>query len=171
MTYYDRFVENPDAALRDIAARRNLSPEELLDRIGHIYAEARSGKHLSFGEATRWLEAPEEASGEIRSHIDSCRYCQSLLDGLAPARLGENVGLLQKEIAGRGTARSRFFLKLGARIGQWNLAEVALGLTCAGVLAAIAVPAFKYRIAFDSARSLGPPALTASAAKTSEIAG
>jgi hypothetical protein len=89
MTYYDRLVENPDAALNEIAARRNLSLEELHQRMGRIYAEAQSGKHLSLGDATRWLEAPEEASSELRAHIDSCRSCQALLDGLVPARLAK----------------------------------------------------------------------------------
>lgn len=173
MAYYDQLVENPDAALKDIAARRNLSPEELLARIGDIYAEARSGKHLSFGDAKRWREAPEGAPGDLRSHIDSCRYCQALLDGLAPGRLRENVVRLQTEMARHGTAR--FFSRLGESVGQWiHSYGIPVGAALAAGFAAalVVVPnAFNHRTLLDRTGSLSSPAFAANVTGTSDIGG
>ena len=83
MTYYDRLTEDPDKALAAVAERRNLSLEQLRERIGQIHASARRGDHFTLGQAMSFLEAPDSATPELKGHVDSCTYCQALVDGLA----------------------------------------------------------------------------------------
>ncbi len=98
MAYYDEFVRDPDAALREIAERRNISPAELARRVDFIASEAQSGAHLTLGQAKSFVERPDSPDKDLSLHVDSCAYCKDMLDGLDPTRIDGNLRDLRKRL-------------------------------------------------------------------------
>jgi hypothetical protein len=101
MAYYDRLVRDPNAALGEIAERRNLSREELLSRLSAVRDAAQSGSHLTLGQAQSFFDDSQPPPPALTAHVDGCVYCQSMLDGLHPRRVEQVAERLRKEIDAR----------------------------------------------------------------------
>lgn len=98
MAYYDRLVRDPEAALGEIAERRNLSREELMSRLSAVRDAAQSGSHLTLGQAQSFFDDNQPPPPALAAHVDGCAYCQAMLDGLHPRRLEQVAERLRKEI-------------------------------------------------------------------------
>lgn len=91
MRYYDKIVENPDAALDDIAAGRGFTREQMAGRLAAIRAAAGDGAHLTISQAQQFFDEADPPVDFIRAHLDGCAYCQALVDGLHPTAIGKAV--------------------------------------------------------------------------------
>src|SRR5262245_28808023 len=98
MAYYDRLVRDPEAALGEIAERRNLSREELLDRLSAVRAAAQSGNHPTLGQAQSLFDDNHPPPPALAAHVDGCAYCQAMLDGLQPKRVEQGAERLRREL-------------------------------------------------------------------------
>jgi hypothetical protein len=107
MAYYDRFVRDPESALREIASRRDLSPEEFEQRLDNISAEAVSGRHLTLGQVKAFGADPKSTDRDAASHLNACIYCQRMVDALSADQINENLKTISKKISTVAPANPR----------------------------------------------------------------
>lgn len=98
MAYYDRLVRDPEAALSEIAERRNLSRDEFLSRLSAVRDAAQSGNHLTLGQVQSFFDDDQSPPPGLAAHVDGCAYCQVMLDGLHPRRMEQAAERLRKDI-------------------------------------------------------------------------
>lgn len=89
MSYYDKLVQDPGGAFDEIARRRQLSPQELEQRLAHMLEEAASGEHLTLGEAQQYFDEGSPPAERLVKHVDACAYCWSLVEALSPSAVDE----------------------------------------------------------------------------------
>lgn len=135
MAYYDRLVRDPNAALGEIAQRRNISRDELLNRLSAVRAAAQSGEHLTLGQASSFFDDDQSPPAPLAAHVDACAYCQAILDSLQPQRVQRNAQRLQQEIAAEAGGKSLSGIlasaaSVGSRWGQ-PVATAAIGFALA----------------------------------------
>jgi hypothetical protein len=97
MAYYDDYVKDPQSALEAVAERRGISAEAFARQVDFIASEAQKGVHLTLGEAESFYSG--DASPTISTHVDSCPYCQAMLEGLNPAKLVPDIDKLRTRLA------------------------------------------------------------------------
>jgi hypothetical protein len=89
MSYYDKLVQDPGGAFDEIARRRQLSPQELEQRLAHMLEGAASGEHLTLGEAQQYFDEGSPPAERLVEHVDACGYCKSLVEALSPSAVDE----------------------------------------------------------------------------------
>lgn len=138
MAYYDRLVRDPEAALSEIAERRNLSREELLRRLSAIRTAAQSGEHLTLGQANSFFDDDQSPPPALVAHVDACAYCQAMLDGLMPRRIEQGAERLRKEMAATTSSEPMSGLLAPFASARFRWAQ-PLATAAAGFVFAIAV--------------------------------
>ena len=91
MPYYDRLVEDPQAALDEAAERRGDSREAMAARLKAIRKAGRGHGHLTLSQAQRFFDENSPPPQDLVTHVEDCDYCTALLNGLEAAAVEEGL--------------------------------------------------------------------------------
>ena len=149
MAYYDRLVENPEAALKKAAERRGDSRESMAARLEAIRGAGSGRGHITLSQAQRYFDENTPPPEDLVAHVNDCDYCTALLNGLETTAIEEGLAAALGRINEDRPRAARGAAELAIPIGAEGLAAVpaqtrsrSAGLLVGGALVATAVGAF-----------------------------
>jgi hypothetical protein len=107
MSYLDKIVTDPEGALKASAARKNVSRDELAQRLTRIRRTAAdNGLHLTLSQAKSYFEGGSSRYEAMVTHVNGCAYCKALVDCLQPDVSSDRMTATMKALEKANSLRS-----------------------------------------------------------------